>query len=134
MKKLYISAFVWMVIGLVAGLFYRTYAQQIMNFYGDTQLAVLHTHVLVLGMIVFLVVLGLEKLFTLSDTKWFNLFFWHYTAGVALSCIMMLTIGIMQVNNVQPNGMVAGIAGLGHILITAGLVFLFVALGKKVLK
>ena len=134
MKKLYISALVWMIVGLVAGLFYRTYAQQIMNFYGDTQLSVLHTHTLVLGMIVFLVALALEKLFTLSDTKWFNLFFWHYTAGVAISCVMMLIVGIMQVNGLSSTGMTAGIAGIGHILITVGLAFFFVALGKKVLK
>lgn len=134
MKKLYISALVWMIVGLAAGLFYRTYAQQIMNFHGDTQLAVLHTHILVLGMVFFLIALCLEKLFTLSDTKWFNLFFWHYTAGLVLTCLMMLTIGIMQVNHMSSNGMVDGIAGLGHIVITAGLAFFFVALGKKVLK
>lgn len=134
MKKLYISALVWMIVGLAAGLFYRTYAQQIMNFNGDTQLAVLHTHVLVLGMVFFLIALCLEKLFTLSDTKWFNLFFWHYTAGITLTCSMMLVIGIMQVNGMHSNGMVDGIAGLGHIVITAGLAFFFAALGKKVLK
>lgn len=134
MKKLYISALVWMIIGLAAGLFYRTYAQQIMNFNGDTQLAVLHTHTLVLGMVFFLIALCLEKLFTLSDTKWFNLFFWHYTAGLALTCAMMLVIGIMQVNGMHSNGMIDGIAGLGHIVITAGLAFFFVALGKKALK
>ena len=134
MKKLYISALVWMIVGLTAGLFYRTYAQQIMNFHGDTQLAVLHTHILVLGMVFFLIALCIEKLFTLSDTKWFNLFFWHYTAGLALTCLMMLIIGIMQVNHMSSSGMIDGIAGLGHIVITAGLAFFFVALGKKVLK
>ena len=97
MKKLYISALTWMIIGLSAGLFYRTYAQQI----------------------------------TISNTKWFNLFFWHYTAGLAITCTMLLVTGIMQINGAASTGMTAGIAGIGHILLTVGLGFFFAALGKK---
>lgn len=45
MKKLYYSAVIYTVLGLLAGLFYRelTKAQ---DFTGDTQLSVLHTHLL----------------------------------------------------------------------------------------
>lgn len=132
MKKLYISALLWMIVGLLAGLFYRTYAQQIMNFHGDTELSVLHTHALTLGMLFFLVVLAVEKIFVISDTKWFKLFFWHYTAGLVVTVAILAVIGIIQVNGGDSNGMTAGIAGIGHILLTAGLGFFFTALGKKV--
>ena len=121
-----------MVVGLASGLFYRIYAQQIMEFTGKTELSVLHTHVLVLGMIFFLVALCIEKLFTISSSKWFNLFFWHYNSGLVLTAGMLLVIGIIQIDGGESNGMTAGIAGLGHILLTAGLGFFFAALSNKV--
>ena len=68
MIRLYYSAALYTVLGLVAGLYYRelTKAQ---DFVGDTQLSVVHTHLLALGMLFFLVMLALEKAFTLSDSR-----------------------------------------------------------------
>lgn len=130
MKKLYYAALLYAVLGLTAGLFYREYTQ-INNFTGDTELSVMHTHLLALGMITMLVVLALEKLFTLSRTKWFSLFFWHYNGGLLLTVTMMLIIGIGQVGGQATSPMLAGIAGLGHIILTVAIGFLFVALGKQ---
>ena len=130
MKKLYYAAMMYAVLGLTFGLFFRTYTKA-HDFTGDTELAVMHTHLLALGMIVLLVVLALEKIFTLSATKWFNLFFWHYNAGLLLSATMMLVIGLRQVAGQTSMPMLDGIAGLGHILLTVAIAFLFVALGKR---
>lgn len=133
MKKLYYSALIYMILGLAGGLFYREYGRGF-DFDGFTQLSVLHTHLLALGMLFFLIVLLLEKAFMLSQTKWFNLFFWHYNAGLILTAGMMVVNGVITLNGGESNGMTAGISGLGHILLTAGLIFLFVALKQRLPK
>lgn len=130
MKKLYYAAILYAVLGLASGLFYRIYTHS-RGFEGSTELAVMHTHLLALGLLVMLIVLSLEKLFTLSATKWFNLFFWHYNAGLLLTVSLMLIIGLGQVTGQDSSSMLAGIAGLGHIIITAGIAFLLVAIGKR---
>lgn len=118
------------VLGLVFGMFYREYTKA-NDFDGVTQLAVMHTHLFALGMLVMLIVLALEKLFSLSKTKWFNLFYWHYNGGLLLTVAMMLVIGMREVAGQASTPMLAGIAGLGHIIISVALVFFFVALGKR---
>lgn len=130
MKKLYNAAAIYMILGLAGGLFYREFGKGF-DFDGFTQLAVVHTHLLTLGMLFFLLVLALEKAFTLSKSKWFNLFFWHYNAGLVLSATMMTINGIITLQGGTSNGMMAGIAGLGHIIITVGLIFLFIALRQR---
>ncbi|RKT81953.1 Protein of unknown function [Saccharopolyspora antimicrobica] len=129
MKKVYWAALSYMVLGLAAGLYYRelTKAQE---FTGDTQLAVAHTHLLALGMLFFLVVLALDKAFGLSGNRLFTLFFWFYNSGLALTAAMMLVHGTMTVLGAESSAAISGIAGLGHILITVGLVHLFLALRK----
>lgn len=130
MKKLYYAALVYAVLGLIGGLFYREFTK-VNDFNGFTQLAVVHTHLLALGMLVMLIVLGLEKLFTLSKNKWFNLFFWHYNAGLLLTVAMMTVIGILQVLGQPTSAMLSGLSGLGHIIITVAIAFLFASLGKR---
>jgi hypothetical protein len=131
MIRLYYSAALYTVLGLAAGLYYRelTKAQ---DFVGDTQLSVVHTHLLALGMLFFLVVLALEKVFTLSDSRWFTPFFWIYNAGLVLTVTMLTVHGSMTVLGVSAGAAIAGIAGLGHILLTIGLVLLFLALRDRV--
>lgn len=130
MKKLYNAAAVYMILGLAGGLFYREYSKYF-NFDGFTQLSVVHTHLLTLGMLFFLLVLVLEKVFTLSKSRWFNLFFWHYNAGLLLTAGMMVIHGMMTLRGKADSAMLDGISGLGHIIITVGIVFLFVALKQR---
>ena len=130
LKKTYQAAVTYAVLGLGSGLFYREYTK-IHDFHGTTQLSIMHTHLLALGMLVMLIVLALEKIFELSKSKWFKLFFWHYNGGLLLTVTMMLVIGIRDVAGQESMPMIDGIAGLGHILITIALVFFFIALGKR---
>jgi cbb3-type cytochrome oxidase subunit 1 len=81
-------------------------------------------------MLFFLIVLVLEKQFTLTSGKLFDAFFWVYNAGLALTIGMMLVRGTMTVLGHQPRAALDGISGLGHIVITLGLIFFFVNLGK----
>lgn len=133
MKKLYNAAVVWTVLGLAAGLFYRTYAQQIHHFDGATQLSVLHTHLLALGTLFMLITLALTKVFALDDMankKMFNLFFWHYNGGLALSSLGMLIIGLNDAAGHESSKMLNGVAGLGHMILTVAFVFFFILLSR----
>lgn len=132
MKRLYYAALVYMILGLVAGLYYRELTKA-EDFTGDTQLAVTHTHLLALGMLTFLIVLALEKLFSLSQSKLFSPFFWCYNAGLVITVAMMTVHGTLTVLGQEASAAISGIAGLGHILLTVGLILLFLALGKRVL-
>ncbi|MDA3629188.1 DUF2871 domain-containing protein [Saccharopolyspora oryzae] len=129
MKKLYWAALSYTVLGLIAGLYYRelTKAQ---GFTGDTQLSVVHTHLLALGMLFFLVVLALDKAFGLSGNRLFTLFFWFYNSGLVVTAAMMVVHGTMTVFGAESSAAISGIAGLGHILITLGVIHLFLALRK----
>ena len=130
MKKLYYAALAYAILGLTSGMFYRGYTEA-NDFTGDTQLAVLHTHLLTMGMLVMLSALALEKIFSLSKNKWFNLFYWHYNGGFLLMIVIMMLIGMQQVAGHETTPMLAGLSGTGHILVTLGVGFLFVSLGKR---
>jgi hypothetical protein len=130
MRKIYVAAHVYMILGLVSGLYYRELTKA-KDFTGDSQLGIVHTHILALGMLFFLIVLVLEKQFTLTAGKLFDAFFWVYNAGLALTIGMMLVRGTMTVLGHQAGAALDGISGLGHIVITLGLIFFFVNLGKR---
>lgn len=120
-----------MVIGVLSGLFYREFTKG-KDFSGATQLSVVHTHLLTLGFIVLLIVLILEKLFALSRSRLFGWFFWTYNAGLVLTAAIMVVHGMMQVNGTSDiSAAIPGIAGLGHILLSAGMVFLVLALRTR---
>ena len=133
MKKIFNAAFTYMIIGVLAGLFYREFTKANDFPEGEfTQLGVVHTHLLTLGFIVLLIVLALDKVFGLSGTKLFSWFFWLYNVGVILTAGMMVWHGSLTVLGQQSNAMIAGIAGLGHIALSVSLVLFFLALRKKV--
>lgn len=131
MKRLYYAALTYMILGLAAGLFYREFTKS-NDYTGDTQLAVTHTHVLALGMLMFLIVLTLDKQFLLSESKLFSWFFWLYNAGLLTTVAMLTVNGINEVRGTtETSAAIAGIAGIGHILLTAGLICLFLTLGRR---
>jgi hypothetical protein len=130
-RKILLSAMVYTGLGLVAGVYYRelTKAQ---DFTGTTQLAFVHTHLLALGMLFFLVVLALEKTFTLTASRWFPLFFVTYHAGLALTVTLLLVHGTMTVLGHQTGAAISGIAGLGHIGLATGLILFLLAVKDRV--
>ena len=134
MQKLFTAAFTYMVLGVSAGLFYREFTK--LNGFPEgqfTQLAVAHTHLLTLGFIVLLIILALEKLFTLSASrKMFAWFFWLYNVGLVITAGVLIWHGSLTVLGKEGNAMISGIAGIGHILITAGMIVFFLLLGKAI--
>jgi hypothetical protein len=131
-QLLYRLAAAWTVLGLVGGLGYREITKA-KNFDGYTQLAVVHTHALVLGLLVSLLLLVLDRVFDLSASRWFRPGVWVYNAGVLLTVVMQTVIGIRTVNgHADDSAALAGISGTGHMVLTVGLVLIFLALGRAV--
>lgn len=133
MRALYYAAFGYLIAGLIAGLFYREFTKA--HDFSDstfTQLAVVHTHLLTLGFVVLLIVLLLEKVFTLSSSKMFGWFFWTYNAGVVVTATMMVWHGSLTVVGREGSPMISGIAGMGHMLLTVALVLLMLSLGRAI--
>ena len=133
MRRLFYASFAYMIIGVLSGLFYREFTK--LNDFPEgqfTQLGLAHTHLLTLGFIVLLIVLVLEKVFTLSRSKLFGWFFWLYNAGVILTSAMLIWHGSLTVVGQESSKMIAWIAGTGHILLTTAMVLLFLALGRAI--
>ncbi|KSU68079.1 DUF2871 domain-containing protein [Arthrobacter sp. NIO-1057] len=134
MRKLVNIAFSYMLVGVASGLFYREFSKN--NDFPEgsySQLSIVHTHLLVLGFLVFLLVLLLEKAFNLSQhRKLYTWFLWTYNAGVILTAAMMTTHGMLTILGIESSKMISGIAGLGHMSLTAGMILLFVMLRRSV--
>ena len=132
-RKIFISAATYGILGLVAGFLGRTYTHS-MGMEDSNHLSVLHTHILALGFFFFLIALALEKLYTLSSQKkLFSAFFWAYSIGLAMTVVSMFAIGVIQANGGEESKALVGISGLGHILITAGII-IYIATINKALK
>lgn len=133
MRATFYAAAIYTFMGLTGGLFYRELTK-VQNFEGVTQLSVVHTHLLTLGTIMMLLVLVLIRAFNLPTERLFWSFFWVYNAGVALTTTMMVIGGTRTVLGDVTGAAHAGIAGLGHMTLTAGMILLFIWLGQTVLK
>lgn len=133
MKLSFIASCVYLVLGISSGLFYREFTKT--HGFPDgasTQLSVVHTHLLVLGFLVFLLVLILDRLFSLGRDPLFPWFFWVYNAGLLTTAGAMVAHGMLTVLGQSSSAAIAGIAGTGHILLTIALALFLVALGRRV--
>lgn len=133
MRRLLYSFLFYMIIGILSGFYYRELTKA-HHFTGDTQLALVHTHTLILGMFMFLLLLPLEKVFKLSSYYLFNWFFIVYHLGVIVTIGMMTYKGTLQVIGAKysPEAL-AGFAGIGHTGMLAGLLLLFFLLRQAII-
>lgn len=127
-RKLINTAFTYMIVGLLSGLFYREYTKFV-GFDGTSTISVLHTHTLVLGMFFFLIASLFELRLKISKHKSFNKFYITYNVGLILTTLMMLVRGLVtiQLESVSKglDASISGMAGIGHIIITFGLMYFF---------
>ncbi|MFW8052378.1 DUF2871 domain-containing protein [Vagococcus fluvialis] len=133
MKKLARTSMTYMIAGLASGVYYREFGR-FNDFQGKSQLNTLHTHILVLGMFFFLIVLLLEKSFKLSEHKNYKKFYAIYNSGLGITLLLMLIHGSMTVLGYDDSPMIAGLAGIGHIVLTVGLGYFFNVLIAQVSK
>lgn len=129
-KYFKISSF-YLLFGLVMGIFSREFTK-FNNFSGYTVLKSVHTHTLVLGFLFFIIVLLLEKNFTISNNKNFNKWIVLYNLGLIYLIITLSIRGILQVIGSDFVGL-SHIAGLGHAILGISLVW-FLAIVNKELK
>ncbi|WP_106767844.1 DUF2871 domain-containing protein [Paenibacillus faecalis] len=130
MKKLYYTAFIYAVLGLIAGIFYREITKY-SDFTGSTVLVALHTHIFMLGFFFFLIVLILGKLFQVHETKSFSAWYIVYNIGIIITIGAMTTRGMLQING-QDISFLPHIAGLGHAILGIGFIWLLILLGKRI--
>lgn len=131
MRRLYLAAITYAALGLAGGLFYREVTRA-RSFTGDTQLAVLHTHLLALGLLMMLIVLALDATLGISNSRSFSWFFTTYNAGLLITATGLTWHGLLQITGQDAGPAIAGIAGLGHILLTIGIGCLLVALNRPI--
>ncbi|RYM05421.1 DUF2871 domain-containing protein [Sporolactobacillus sp. THM7-7] len=131
MKKIYYAALIYMIGGLLAGIYYREITKAA-GFTGYSMVSVLHTHLLTLGMFFFLIVLLLEKSFALTKSKLFPAFFWVYNLGIVWTVGMMAVHGTMTITGISVGPAISGIAGLGHIILSVGLILFFILLKERI--
>ena len=133
-KKYADTALIYALTALVSGVFYREFTK-FNGFTGRTNLAFMHTHYFLLGMFFFLALLLLEKNFLFSDGKRTKRALLLYHVGLNITGAGFLLRGLTQVWGMAlSRGMdasIAGIAGIGHILLGIGLVLLLLQIRKK---
>ncbi|MEG1427508.1 MAG: DUF2871 domain-containing protein [Oscillospiraceae bacterium] len=136
MKKYLNIAFGYAIAAMVGGVFYREFTK-FNGFTGVTALGKVHTHLFLLGMVVFLLVALFAAHTKLGEQKSFRAFLLVYNIGVPLTAVMFLVRGIPQVLSLTLSGgmgaAISGIAGIGHILTGIGLILLLLSL-KKIAK
>lgn len=127
MKKLIKIAFVYVILALLGGVFYRELTK-LNEFTGSTVLADIHVHLMVLGTFMFMILaLFAQRTALLKEKRWTQ-FLITYQAGLGLSVTMMIVRGITQVLNMSlsrgVDAAISGMAGLGHIALGIGLILL----------
>lgn len=134
MKKYINYSLFYAIAGLIAGAFYREFTKW-NGFTGVTTLGKMHTHLLVLGMVMFMIIALFVKNSDLENQKLFRISMRVYNIGLPLTAIMMLVRGITQVLNTELSkglsASISGIAGIGHILVAIGIILLLLAIKKS---
>lgn len=133
MKKYLNYSLVYAIAAMIGGVFYREFTKW-NGYTGITMLGKVHTHLFLLGMMVFLIVALFAGQYLMEEQKMFRVFLCLYNIGVPLTAIMMVVRGITEVMGIAlskaANGAISGIAGIGHILTGIGIILLLLSLKK----
>ena len=130
MQKLFKISTLYLVLGLVLGVFYREFTK-LNHFTGISVLSITHTHALVLGFIFFIIVLLLERNFFISKVKNFKAWLVTYNVGLIYLLSTLVYRGILQVKGIDFNGL-SHIAGLGHAFLGISLIWFVVIVNKGI--
>ncbi len=133
-KNIFDTSLVYMFMGLAGGVFYREFTKYF-SYTGDNHLGKLHVHTLVLGFIVVMVIFILTRF--MKDRRVYGIKrpLTIYNIGLITTVSMMTVYGIYDV--IGTKGVVsvpamAGISGLGHIILTVGLVWMVLNIKKGI--
>lgn len=131
MRRMLHIALAYALAAMAGGVFYREFTRAA-GFSGQTSLSLVHTHLFLLGMVVFLLAgLYVSRLKMESDRR-FRAFLVVYNLGVPLTAAMLFTRGLLQVQGTKLSAALdaslSGVAGLGHVLTGVGLLLLLLSL------
>lgn len=131
MKKYLNLSLLYAVAAMAGGVFYREFTK--LNGFSDvTALGKVHTHLFLLGTVVFMLVALFAAQGDLMKQKTFRVFLRVYNVGVPLTAVMMAVRGVTQVLGMSlsagASASISGIAGIGHILTGVGIILLLVSL------
>lgn len=134
MKKCLNFSMVYAIAALAGGVFYREFTK-LNDFEGVTMLGKVHTHLFMLGMVMFLITaLFCAHFADLHKQKTYKAFLCVYNVGVPLTAVMMAVRGVTEVLGMElskgANGAISGIAGIGHIIVGTGIILLLISLKK----
>ena len=132
MKKLFNLSFIYLGLGLILGVFHREFTK-FNNFSGETVLGTAHTHTLVLGFLFFLIILLLDQNFDVSSYKHFNKWLISYNIGLISLIGTIVFRGVLEVLSKDFAGL-PHMAGLGHAILGASLIWFMIILNKKIKK
>ena len=127
MKKMIKVSFIYVILALVGGVFYREFTK-LNGFTGTTVLANIHVHLMVLGTFMFMILALFSQRTNLISEKKFKYFMIVYNGGLLITVIMLQVLGTSVSSGM--NAAISGIAGIGHILLGVGLIILMVILLK----
>lgn len=134
MKRYINAALLYAVLAMAGGVFYREFTK-FNGFDGKTALSVVHTHYFLLGMVFFLLLFLLEKNFSFTGAKTGRVLA-VYHIGLNLAAVMLVVRGIVQVLapalSAGMDAAISGVAGIGHILLGAGMVLLLLQIKRSV--
>ena len=134
MKRYINAALLYAVFAMAGGVFYRELTK-LNGYTAKTTLTVVHTHYFLLGMMLFLLLLLLEKSFAFTNAKTGRvLAFYHI--GLNLTGVMLMVRGMVQVLGIAlssgMNAAISGVAGIGHILLGVSMVLLLVQIKRSI--
>lgn len=119
MKRLMNASIVYGVLGLIGGVFYREFTK--LN--GFTTLSVVHTHYLMLEMVLFLLLVVVEKNFHFVDNKVLKyLLFYHI--GLNLTVVMLVVRGVLHVLSLEVLSVV--LSGIAHLILGISMVLVLI--------
>lgn len=134
LKRYMNASMLYAILAMVGGVFYREFTK-FNSFTAKTSLGVVHTHYFLLGMVVFLLLLLLEKNFAFTGAKTKHLLL-TYHIGLNLTAVMLAVRGVTQVLGVtlssSMSAAISGIAGTGHVLLGVSLLLLLLQVKRSV--
>ena len=134
MRRYMNTALLYAVLAMAGGMFYREFTK-FNGFAAKTTLSVVHTHYFLLGMVIFLLLLLLEKNFSFTSKKTGRVLAVYHT-GLNLTAVMLVVRGVTQV--MRPslssgiNAAISGVAGIGHMLLGVSIILLLVQIRHSV--
>lgn len=138
MKKIINTSIIYLILGLIGGVFYREFTK-FNSFEGRTSLAFVHTHLIMLGTILFLLLALICKISpSILKDKYFKSLYIIHNIGLPLMTAALIIRGIIQVKNIGVstalNHTIMSLSGASHIMLAISLIGIMLIIKKHLIK